>query len=91
MENLIYNCDKDIFVYIGYELKLTPTEHKVLAAIYKSKRIGVEEIISECGLHARGRGNVSVHVHSINKKAYDIGGRKLVVFEGGMYGLNEYM
>lgn len=91
MKNLIYNGDKDIFVYLGYALKLTPTERKVLTAICENGRIDVEGIIAACGLHARGRGNVSVHVHSINKKAYDVGGRKLIVFDDGVYGLNDYM
>ena len=91
VKNLIYNNDKNTFIYLGYHLKLTPTESKVLAAICKSERLGVEDIITECGLHTRGRGNVSVHVHSINKKACDIGGRKLVLFDDGAYRLNDYM
>lgn len=75
---------------LGYELKLSPTEQRLLRAIAKAEGTSHEELLK---LLASGvkRGNVSVHISSINKKASKISGRKLVILDNSGYKINPFM
>ena len=77
--------------YLGYRLKLTPSEYKLLFAIADSTRLNTEELSSVLGLSSRQKGNVAVHICSLNRKAHIIGQRKLVLCENSEYYLNENM
>ena len=75
---------------IGYKLKLSPTERAILFEIANKKSASIDELLP---LLSSGvsRGNIAVHINSINKKAYAVSGRKLVLFENDRYIINPYM
>ena len=81
--------EQDIFL-LGFPLKLTPTERKILIAIANSEVISSDELISLLPPNV-SRGNITVHISSINKKALAIGGRKLILFGEKHYKINENM
>lgn len=80
---------KEVYL-IGYPLKLSPTERRLLYAIADSKGKTVDELLS---LLADGvsRGNVAVHINSINKKAIAVSSRRLILFQDEKYVINEFM
>lgn len=80
---------KEVYL-IGYPLKLSPTERRLLYAIADSKGKTVDELLS---LLADGvsRGNVAVHINSINKKAIAVSNRRLILFQDEKYVINEFM
>ena len=84
------NITKNEAYLIGYKLKLTPTERSILFEIADKKGASIDELLS---LLSEGvsRGNIAVHINSINKKADSISGRRLVLFENNKYILNPYM
>ena len=84
------NITKNEAYLIGYKLKLTPTEHSILFEIADKKGASIDELLN---LLSEGvsRGNIAVHINSINKKADSISGRRLVLFENNKYILNPYM
>ena len=75
---------------IGYKLKLSPTERILLLEIAKKGKASIDDlfVLLTDGV---SRGNVAVHINSINKKANSVSGRKLVLFENDRYILNPYM
>lgn len=81
--------DKECF-FFGYPLKLTPTEHRLLLEISKNGDSSPDSLISLLSSDV-SRGNIAVHISSINKKAYYISGRKLIIFEKAHYKINPYM
>ena len=85
---LIIN-DNEVYL-IGYKLKLSPTERIILCAIAENKNATIEELLPLLS-NGVSRGNIAVHINSINKKAYNISGRKLILFEDGKYVINPYM
>ena len=84
------NITNDGAYLIGYKLKLSPTEHTILFEIADKNGCSVDELLP---LLSSGvsRGNIAVHINSINKKADAVSGRKLVLFEGDKYIINPYM
>ena len=89
--NFNYLNIKDNEVYlIGYKLKLSPTERIILCAIAENKNATIEELLPLLS-NGVSRGNIAVHINSINKKAYNISGRKLILFEDRKYVINPYM
>ena len=85
---LIIN-DNEVYL-IGYKLKLSPTERMLLCTITENKSASIEELLPLLS-DGVSRGNIAVHINSINKKAYNISGRKLILFEDGKYVINPYM
>ena len=83
--------DKNNVYYLGYNLKLSPCEYRILALIGEYGRVPVDDLAAKLGLPCEKKGNVSVHICSINRKAKIIGGRKLVLCENSEYYFNEYM
>ena len=75
---------------IGYKLKLSPTERTLLYEIADKKSASIDELLALLD-EGVSRGNVAVHVNSINRKADAISGRRLVLFENGRYIINPYM
>lgn len=84
------NITKNEAYLIGYKLKLTPTERSILFEIADKNGASIDELLN---LLSEGvsRGNIAVHINSINKKADTISGRRLVLFENNKYILNPYM
>ena len=80
--------DSGIFL-LGFPLKLSPTEQKLLVAI--CERDATIEELSTLLCEGVSRQNVAVHINSINRKAELISGRRLVIFTNECYTLNPYM
>ena len=77
--------------FLGYPMRLTPTEFKILYEIAQAESIDVDNLSIRCGLAELSRGNISVHICAINRKAEMIGKRKLILFKDSNYCLNEFM
>ena len=84
------NITSDEVYLIGYRLKLSPTERAILYEIADKGSASIDELLP---LLSSGvsRGNIAVHINSINKKADSVSGRRLVLFENDKYILNPYM
>lgn len=84
------NIEKNGVYLIGYPIKLSPSERALLYEIAAKNGASIDDLLS---LLAEGvsRGNVAVHINSINRKAEAISGRRLVLFENEKYILNPYM
>ena len=78
--------------YLGYRLALTKSEICILSAILKSEN-GIEkaEFGDVASVRRGSESAMKTHVCNINKKAVAIGGRKLILCDGGRYRLNELM
>jgi DNA-binding MarR family transcriptional regulator len=81
---------KDDARLIGYKLKLSPTERAILFEIANKNGASIDELMPLLSAGV-SRGNIAVHINSINKKAEAVSGRKLVLFENEKYVLNPYM
>ncbi len=84
------NITKDEAYLIGYKLKLSPTERAILFEIAKQSYATIDTLLPILS-EGVSRGNIAVHINSINKKADAVSGRKLVLFENNGYILNPYM
>ncbi len=75
---------------LGYRLRLTVTEHKLLSLLCAEKApIHKNDIAKKSGAASS---SIAVHIASINKKAYPITKRRLIIGErNGEYRINEYM
>lgn len=84
------NITKEEAYLIGYKLKLSPTERAILFEIANKKSASIEELLPILS-DGVSRGNIAVHINSINKKADSISGRRLVLFENDKYIINPNM
>lgn len=84
------NVTKDECFLIGYKLKLSPTERAILLEIATKKSASIDELLPLLSTGV-SRGNIAVHINSINKKAYAVSSRKLVLFENDKYIINPNM
>ena len=84
------NITEDEAYLIGYKLKLSPTERAILLEIANKKCASIEELLPILS-DGVSRGNIAVHINSINKKADSISGRRLVLFENNKYIINPNM
>ena len=78
--------------YLGYRLVLTKSEFNILRALLLCES-GIEKK-EFCDIAAARHGSertMKTHICNINKKAAGIGGRKLILYDGGRYRLNEFM
>jgi hypothetical protein len=75
---------------IGYKLKLSPTERAILFEIANKESATIDELLHLLS-DGVSRGNIAVHINSINKKANAVSGRRLVLFDGEHYILNPNM
>ena len=62
------NITKEEAYLIGYKLKLSPTERAILFEIANKKSASIEELLPILS-DGVSRGNIAVHINSINKKA----------------------
>ena len=90
MQERFLVIDKDGIYLLGYPLRLTPTETKLLTFITERGEASAQLL---CSLLNEGvsRQNVAVHISAINRKAQSISGRKLVCFKNNLYGINPCM
>ena len=75
---------------IGYKLKLSPTERAILLEIAQNAGATIDELMPLLS-DGVSRGNIAVHINAINKKAFGVSGRRLVLFENDRYIINPYM
>ena len=75
---------------IGYKLKLSPTERAILLEIAQNAGAAIDELMPLLS-DGVSRGNIAVHINAINKKAFSVSGRRLVLFENDRYIINPYM
>ena len=75
---------------LGFPLKLTPSEKRLLLAIAEHGSLSIEELMPllNAGI---SRGNVAVHINAINRKAECISKRKLILFRSNAYEINPLM
>ncbi len=74
------NDDRKSALILGYRVRLTEGEYKILEALCKSSEpIGKETFESEYG---SASSSVSVHVSHINKKVFPITRRRLIESDG---------
>ena len=71
---------------LGYPLVLSPLEFDLLYTIASSTLIDAPTLVERLH-HALAVTTVPVHIHEINKKAYEISGRKLVAHAAGGYAI----
>lgn len=76
---------------LGYPMRLTPTELRVLCELVTDSEIATDTLLERCGLAELSPGNLSVHICAINRKAETIGKRKLILHKGSNYYINEFM
>lgn len=89
MQRGFLRIDGERVVLVGYPLKLSPTERRLLGAICR-KDTAIDEL-SLLLNEGVSRQNVAVHISSINRKAEAVSGRKLVIFSSGTYTINPFM
>ena len=79
-ELLIFCDDLKSIILIGYRLVLTPYEYKILKLLSdEPDGVMADDIIQTCFKHKDvTHGNVAVHVHNINQKAFPIMNRRLI-------------
>ena len=91
INHLMIGDDKSDVRLLGYRLKVSECEYKLLVCIAERGTVSIDELSLLLGFDREKRGNVAVHICSINRKAEVIGGRKLVLCENSEYHFNEYM
>ena len=69
---------------IGYELKLSNTEFDILNIIFDKNLLNAEDIFQELGGKISKK-SIPVHINSINNKAFEVSGRKLISFSDKGY------
>ena len=77
--------------FLGYDLSLSEKEYYILRFIVHENGAPVSRRQLSYWMHGMTNNCMSVHVSNINKKAYEISGRKLVMFAEDSYYLNPYM
>lgn len=90
MQIRFLSLDDETTYLLGFRLKLSRTEQKLLWAIAQGGKCDVDSLVTLLPEGVK-RGNVAVHINSINKKAECISDRKLVLFENGKYKINPFM
>ena len=88
---LVVGENKDDVYFLGYKLKLSPSEYKLILAIAERGCAHIELLAAALELDIEKRGNVAVHICSVNRKAEIIGGRKLILCKNSEYYFNELM
>ncbi|MBQ7380335.1 MAG: helix-turn-helix domain-containing protein [Clostridia bacterium] len=79
MQRLYPTSDGKDFIYLGYPLRLTPTEVRILGYITEHGTADVDALLAHCYAGREpNASNVSVRISSINQKARTIGGRRLL-------------
>ena len=90
MQVRFLTIERDAIFLLGYELKLSPTERKLLCCVAEGGRSDVDTMAKNL-CNDVSRGNVAVHISAINRKAKKLSGRKLIIYENGQYAINPFM
>ena len=81
---------RGLVVFFRCRLRLSPLERKTLVMIMTHQPISVDDLIVLLGGNLTHNA-VAAKVFRINKKAFVISKRKLIVNSKGLYRINEYM
>ena len=73
------------FLLLGYPFSLSRTESELLHTLIASNAISTE------AMSPRAANTLAAKICSINKKAYRISGRRLILFSDGAYRFNPYL
>lgn len=84
------NITNEGIFLIGYPLKLSPTERAILTKLAEDKSATIDELLLLLSAGV-SRGNIAVHINSINKKAKAVSGRPLILFNSNSYIINPHM
>ena len=87
---LRYDPQRHQFFLLGYPLKLSPTEEAMMAVLLQDGWCRPEELVGVYQQKPTTSG-VPVHIHSINRKAEAISGRKLIRFSHDSYYITRKM
>ena len=90
MQIRFLNIAYDGIFLLGYPLRLSPTEERLLKEVANGGKTDADTLASLL-TDGVSRGNVAVHINSINRKAKKISERKLIVYEKGRYVINGLM
>lgn len=69
---------------MGYSLKLSPTEAKIINIIFDNRPVDTDGILAHLPSKATKK-SIPVHINSINKKAIAISGKKLIICSSDKY------
>lgn len=82
-------------LFLGYDMKLTPTERAILHLLITNadRNVHIDELRGACiGDSYAGNNTVSKHISQINRKAMNIGGRKMIFSPAqGYYRVKKYI
>lgn len=82
MKECLLSVDKNkkYVVFLGYMMDLTESEFSVLSTLYYcNEYMKAADIVKKAFAEKNiTEGNIAVHICNINKKAMEIGGRKLI-------------
>ena len=81
---LVWHEEQHSFFLLGYLFPLKPKEQQILRILIEEEGATMETILEKSAVPLN-RKRIPDYVFSINEKAVQIGGRKLVRFEGGQY------
>ena len=81
---LVWDEQTDKVHLVGYPLVLTRREKQIIIALLREDYIK-SEVIAARSLLPLSANSVPTHIHSINKKAYLVSGRKLIKCDHGYY------
>ncbi len=92
--DLLFSTEKRV-IFLGYEMKLTQIERALLQHLVKNaeREVSARELTDIClgDIHADSAG-IAKYIASINRKAFDIGGREMIATVGtGMYKIRKYI
>ncbi len=90
MQVRFLSLERDGIFLLGYKLKLSPTEERLLRAIAEGGKTDINHLSSILP-EGVSRGNVAVHINAINRKAEKLSQRKLVIYKDSRYELNPFM
>lgn len=79
---ILYNDTQNSrVIYLGYDMKLSKKEYMIFSYVYQSESfVSADEIIENCYPDKKPRrGDIAAHICHINRKAYNIGGRALII------------
>ena len=69
---------------LGYTLRLSPAERQIIEILFHREFVTAEEF-HQFSKPTISKASICTHIHAINKKAFAISGRKLIVFETDHY------
>ena len=81
---LVWHEEHHSFFLLGYLLPLKPKEQQILRILIEEEGASMETILEKSAVPLNQR-RIPDYVFSINEKAIQISGRRLIQFEGGRY------